>query len=232
MHHSPKLKQIFALLVQGGVVCGTLGVSSLYSAQELGRVLSSTPVVQQVGIPHQVCSSEQVAIQQPTSGAGAAIGAIAGGALGSTAGHGAGRAAATMIGAIGGAVIGDRIEGPPPVQMQNVNRCSQQIFYENRTVAYNVVYEFAGKQYAVQMPHDPGPTLAVQVTAVGAAPQLPAPIAPVTPVYAPPLYATTPVTVVTQSSYPVYYARPYLPAVQLNWGYRGWGGYEHHRHWR
>ena len=44
-----------------------------------------------------------------------------------------------MIGIIGGAVIGDRIEGPATAQVQNVQRCSTQIFYENRTVAYSVV---------------------------------------------------------------------------------------------
>ena len=42
--------------------------------------------------------------------------------------------------------------------------CSTQNFYENRTVAYNVVYEFNGKQYNVQMPQDPGPTVRLQVT--------------------------------------------------------------------
>jgi hypothetical protein len=31
-------------------------------------------------------------------------------------------------------------------------------------MAYNVVYEFAGKQYTVQMPQDPGPTVRLQIT--------------------------------------------------------------------
>jgi hypothetical protein len=47
-----------------------------------------------------------------------------------------------------------------------VQTCSTQSFYENRTVAYNVTYEFAGKQYNVQMPQDPGPTLRLQITPV------------------------------------------------------------------
>jgi len=41
-----------------------------------------------------------------------------------------------------------------------------QTFYENRTVAYNVAYEYAGKPYSVQMPYDPGPFIAVQITPV------------------------------------------------------------------
>lgn len=49
-------------------------------AQEVGRVISATPVIQRVGVPRQVCSAEQVAVQQPKSGAGALMGAIAGAA--------------------------------------------------------------------------------------------------------------------------------------------------------
>lgn len=47
--------------------------------------------------------------------------------------------------------------------MQNVQQCSTQTFYENRTVAYNVTYEYAGKQYSVQMPQDPGPYVRLQM---------------------------------------------------------------------
>ena len=139
-------------------------------AQEVGRVLSSTAVIQQVAVPRQVCSTEQVAVVQPKSGAGAVMGAIAGGAIGNAATHGPGRAGATMLGLVGGAVLGDRIEGPANTQLQNVQRCVSQTFYENRTVAYNVVYTYGGKQYSVQMPQDPGPTLQLQVTPGGTAP--------------------------------------------------------------
>jgi len=71
-----------------------------------------------------------------------------------------------MIGILGGAVVGDRIEGAPESQVQDVQRCRTQTFYENRTVAYNVLYEYADKNYSVQMPYDPGPTLQLQITPV------------------------------------------------------------------
>ena len=45
-----------------------------------------------------------------------------------------------------------------------MQQCSTQIFYENRTMGYNVTYEFLGKQYSVQMPSDPGPTIQLQIT--------------------------------------------------------------------
>lgn len=214
-------------------------------AQDVGRVLSATPVQQQVGVPRQVCSNEQVTVQQPKSGAGAMMGALAGGAMGNAVGQGGGRAAATVIGLMGGAILGDRIEGNSPSYNQNVQRCTTQTFYENRTVAYNVVYEFAGKQYSVQMPNDPGPTIRLQVTPVGAnAPVSTPPVNQYSGAYAPaPAYA--PVQSYVQEPEPGYYApsaavvvpqyyvapRAYQPiGLNLNLGYRD-GYRSHHRHY-
>ena len=92
------------------------------------------------------------------------MGAIAGGAIGNSVGKGSGQTAATVLGLLGGAVLGDKIEGAPSSQLQNMQQCSTQIFYENRTMGYNVTYEFLGKQYSVQMPSDPGPTIQLQIT--------------------------------------------------------------------
>jgi uncharacterized protein YcfJ len=130
-------------------------------------VISATPIIQQVSTPRQVCTTEQVSVQQPKSGAGAVMGAIAGGAMGNAVGGGSGRTAATVIGLVGGAMIGDRIEGSSPNQVQDVQRCESQNFYENRTVAYDVVYEYAGKQYSAQMLNDPGDSIQLRITPVG-----------------------------------------------------------------
>jgi uncharacterized protein YcfJ len=132
-------------------------------AQEVGRVISSIPIIQQVAVPRQVCTQQQVTTQPPKSGAGALMGAIAGG----TVGHAIGRDGfGTAIGMFGGAILGDKIEGAPPPEVKNVQTCSTQNFYESRTVAYNVTYEYAGKQYIVQMPQDPGPSVRLQITPV------------------------------------------------------------------
>ena len=141
-----------------------LFVPASAQAQEVGKVISSTPIIQQVAVPRQVCNTQQVVTGGQKSGAGAAMGAIAGGAIGNQVGQGSGRALATMAGIFGGAIMGDNIEGPGTPEVKNVQNCSQQMFYENRTMAYNVVYEFAGKQYTVQMPQDPGPTVRLQIT--------------------------------------------------------------------
>ncbi len=146
------------------LVVALAAVAGVCAAQEMGRVVSSTPMIQQVAVPRQVCTNEQVAVEGQKSGAGAVMGGIAGGAMGNAVGDGGGRAAATMIGIIGGAMLGNKIEGSQQPQVQNVQRCSTQTFYENRTVSYSVVYEFAGKQYSVIMPRDPGPNIRLQIT--------------------------------------------------------------------
>lgn len=193
----------------GLAVIGAAGVafSGGALAQEQGRVISTTPVIQQVAVPRQVCAQEQVSVNSAgqKSGAGALIGGVAGGAVGNAMGKGSGRAAATAIGIFGGAILGNHLEGgKPETTTQNVQRCNTQTFYENRTTAYNVVYEFNGKQYQVQMPQDPGPFVSLQVTPVSSpAPATvqpaPAPVI-VRPITQAPVY-TQPVVVETSTVY-------------------------------
>jgi uncharacterized protein YcfJ len=237
-----------------GVLAAT---ATLANAQEVGRVLSSTPVIQQVAVPRQVCSNQPVAVQQPNSGAGAVVGGLAGGVIGNQIGGGSGRAAATALGVIGGALLGNRVESNTnQPQMANVAQCSTQTFYENRTMGYNVRYEYAGKEYQVQMPYDPGPTIKLQVTPVSAAqpaadmaeapaPEVAqpgtvqpavvagAPTVAVAPAY--PAYATYP----AYPAYPAYAPAPayWWPPVSLSLGFGWWGGHGGHwggghGHWR
>ena len=141
-----------------------ISTGTLAAAQEVGRVISSVQVIQQVSVPRQVCTQEQVAVQQNKSGAGAVMGAIAGGVLGNQIGGGSGKAAATALGIFGGAILGNNIEGAPAPQTQTVQNCTYQNVFENRVTGYNVTYEFNGKQYNVQLPSDPGPTIKLNVT--------------------------------------------------------------------
>lgn len=158
-----------------GLAFGVLGSAQ---AQEVGRVISSTPMFQQLAVPRQVCTTQPVVQQPQKSGTGALMGAIAGGAMGNAVGQGSGNAAATALGIFGGAILGNKIEGAPAAEVRQVQTCTNQVFYENRTTGYNVVYEFNGKQYTVVMPSDPGPTVKLQVTPVPMAPNLAAPMAP------------------------------------------------------
>jgi uncharacterized protein YcfJ len=243
------------------VLFSTVGVlsalSSVAGAQEIGRVLSSTPVIQQVAVPRQVCSYQPMAVQQPNTGTGGVVGALAGGAIGNQIGHGDGRAAATVLGLVGGALLGNQIESNNnAARVQNVQQCSTQTQFENRTMGYNVVYEYAGKQYNVQMPYDPGPTIRLQVTPMSgsmSSPDMDSPSAqaaesqsdtqPSGVIVAPPMGRAVgqPVARIvgvpaataaypTYPAYPPYYATPYyFPPIGISLGI----GYTRHSHrWR
>jgi uncharacterized protein YcfJ len=224
------------------------GFSSSANAQsqEMARVLSSTPVVTQVSVPRQVCSETQVITAAPKSGAGALMGAIAGGAIGNNIGGGSGRALATAAGVIGGAIFGDSIEGAPPPVARQVTSCTNQISYENRVTAYNVVYEYGGKQYSIQLPNDPGQYLPVQITpSVVAAP----PMQSTTTIVTSPPVITRPMVVTSIATPPLYAPPMYGPSMYgpsiyaapaasfyYGYGYHGQHGHyrrEHERrHWQ
>lgn len=182
-------------------------------------MLSRTAVYQQVAVPRQSCA-QTITPNAPTSGAGAVSGAVTGAVLGTIVGDG--RGAGALLGAVGGAIVGDKMESN--ANSQPMTTCTTQTVMENRLVGYNVVYEYAGKTYNVQLPQDPGPTIALQIAPVGM----------------PGTVAAPPATVVTQPS--VVYAQPpvvYAPATyyrpwpintSINLGLGWYGG--GHRHWR
>jgi uncharacterized protein YcfJ len=166
-----------------------------------GTVLSVTPIVQQVAVPRQACTDEAAVVQRQPSGAGALMGAIAGGAMGNAVGAGAGRAAATAIGIIGGAAVGNSIEaGGAADPVRTVRRCSTQTSYEDRTTAYRVVYEYAGREYTAQMRQDPGHYVQVRVQPVADEGDAP-------PQYAPPARSRS-VPPAASRPPPVYVERP------------------------
>lgn len=152
--------------ISGLTLMAALSATSA-SADEFGRVLSTTPNIQAVSVPQQVCGPQQVVTQGNPSGAGAIIGALAGGALGNAVGRGSGRTVATGVGIIGGAVLGNQIEGGGQAQTQTVQQCSTQNIIENRVTGYTVNWEYAGKQYSTQMSSDPGRYVRLQIIPVG-----------------------------------------------------------------
>ncbi len=180
MKHAISLNRLAGLTA----CCATLLAGLPAQAQqEMARVVSSTPIMQQVPVTRQVCQDEAVTRAGQKSGAGALMGTIAGGAIGNAMGEGSGKAVATALGLFGGAILGNNIEGEAPPQTQMVRRCHPQTDYESRVSGYNVVYEFGGKQYSAQMPSDPGQYLQLQIT-----PMVPRPPAGYAPSSYPPAY--------------------------------------------
>ncbi len=199
------------------ILFAVLGLTAFgAAAQEVGNVISSTPVIQQVAVPRTTCAPGVVAAQPATSGGGSILGALTGAAVGNTVGGGAGHVAAMIAGTAIGAIVGNNIEANNVrAQQAATPNCVTETTYENRTVGYDVTYEFGGRQYTTRMPYDPGRTIRLQVTPVS---QAPAPsMAGV--VTAPPLESLPPPVVqsapapVMQSAPPVVQSVP-APVVQ------------------
>ncbi len=233
------IKPTASSLLTGLLVLASAGTAQ--AQDEQGRVISSTPVVQQIVVPRQVCQEQAITVPGQKSGAGAIMGGIAGGAMGNAVGDGSGRALATMIGLLGGAVLGNKLEGGGQDRTETVQQCSTQNFYENRTVAYNVVYEYAGRQYTTQMPQDPGPFVRLNITpALNAPPPPPSRYAPPPQVQYQPAAPVVNRVVVGSSFYPspamapqVVYINGYRPApvqrMHPHHGHREWNDRQEHR---
>ena len=182
---------------------GAVSAAPALAQEVMARVLSTTAVMQQVAVPRQVCTNQQVIQQSQPSGAGAAMGAIAGGAIGNAIGGGSGRDIATVIGLVGGAVLGNRVEGTRD-EVRNVQQCTTQTTYENRVLHYDVVYEYDNKRYSIKMPNDPGAYVRLQLSPVGT---LPAPTSSNTITVGPVSAAPAPTVTYVQTE-PVYVLPP------------------------
>lgn len=237
-----------ATLVLGSAAA--LAAAGAHAQEVMARVLSSTAVMQQVAVPRQVCSNQQVIQPSQPSGAGMAMGAIAGGALGNAIGGGSGRDLTTMIGLVGGAMLGNKVEGTRD-EVRNVQQCSTQTTYENRVLHYDVIYEYDGKRYSIKMPNDPGQYVRLQLNPVGAmpGPAAPSSSAPAGTVFTPISSYTSEPTVTYVQAAPVYVNpapvvyntypavrygyTPYVAPISLSLGWSHIsGGHRHRHHWR
>lgn len=179
-------KHWLTFAVAAGLVCSSA------AAQERARVFSTVPVMQQVGVPQQFCEDAQVHNGQRSNGTGAILGAVIGGVAGNALGrnqgyagprHGYGhrghrhrsgydqgsnRGIATLVGAIAGGVIGNVIESShSEPSYEAVRRCTNETVYEDRTIGYDVTYEYAGRRYTTRMDYNPGAWMNMDVQPQG-----------------------------------------------------------------
>ncbi len=153
-----KSRPAFYTLASLALAPSLLLVSPSAQAQELARIMSSTPILQSVAVPQNICRQEYVQTPVYNSGGGAILGALAGGIIGSQIGHGGGRAAATVLGTVGGAVVGNNIEGNSGYQTQSVQNCQTQTSYEQKIVGYDVSYGYRGQVHYTKLNYNPTTT--------------------------------------------------------------------------
>ena len=104
---------------------------------------------------------------------GELIGGAAGGIIGNQIGSGSGKTAATAAGALLGSLIGDELQNGPDRRRQaeanakyrKVRVCSYAEREKKIITGYNVVYEYAGRQFSGVLPYKPGSVVDIQVSA-------------------------------------------------------------------
>jgi uncharacterized protein YcfJ len=171
-------------------LASTAIVSSTAFAEPFGdraRVLSVHPVMERIPVSREECWNdkqrgyEERQVTRTDTGApigpGTVLGAIVGGVAGHQVGSGRGNDLATAAGAVAGGLIGNSIDrqngavgGPQqvtevervPVE-RDVQRCRTVNEVRETPVAFDVRYEYMGRQFTTRMPHDPGRFIAVRV---------------------------------------------------------------------
>lgn len=128
---------------------------SANAKEVMATITNVSPVYSERVQNHQVC--EQVYNDQPQQvgavNSGTVIGGIAGALLGSQAGGGNGKLALTALGAVTGAMTGDRLVQQRSSQPQQVCRWVQRSTQE--VSSYRVTYQYQQETYQSILPYDP-----------------------------------------------------------------------------
>lgn len=164
----PKLAAALAatLALSSGAVLADYG----HEFRDRAKVVSATPVYEQVNDPRRECWTEyesREAYRNDNNAGGAILGAVVGGLVGSTVGKGNGKVAAAAVGAATGAVIGDRWNdrgGSAGYEERPVERCRVTDHYRQEVAGYDVTYRYNGRNYTTRLPYDPGEWLNLNVS--------------------------------------------------------------------
>lgn len=166
MHIPSRLAPALALAMLASVTHAGNGPRDSYL--DRGRVLSSTPIYEEVNDPKQECWTERVEGTRQSARdrdyGGAILGGLVGGIIGNQLGKGNGRKAATVVGATTGAIVGDRIDNSPESSSDRyVERCRSVDNWSRTVAAYDVVYLYNGHEYRTRLPYDPGNEIKLRV---------------------------------------------------------------------
>ncbi|QNM95825.1 glycine zipper 2TM domain-containing protein [Chitinimonas koreensis] len=155
------------------LIAASFTVAQAESFTDTARVRSVEPQYERISTPRKECTREVVTetrhIEERRSYGGAVVGGLAGAVIGNQVGKGHGREAATALGAVVGAMTGDRIDnrdrgGYYEEVPREIQRCRTVEDWESRVTGYRVTYDYRGQQYTALMPDNPGKTLRVRVS--------------------------------------------------------------------
>jgi len=126
------------------------------ATEVMATITNVTPIFSESVQNRQVCDAvyNEQSQQVGAVNSGSVIGSIAGALLGSQAGGGNGKLALTALGAVTGAMTGDRFaqqqrSNQPQQTCRWVQRAEQQIS------SYRVTYQYMQETYQSSLPYDP-----------------------------------------------------------------------------
>lgn len=157
----------FAVILS--LASGTTMADDDHDFRDRAKVISSTPIYEQISEPRRECRTEYESRETYRNGnntGGAILGAVVGGLVGSTVGRGNGKVAAAAVGAATGAVVGDRWNdrgGGYARDEYPVERCRVSENYRQELVGYDVTYRYNGRNFSTRLPYDPGEWLSLNV---------------------------------------------------------------------
>ncbi|KFC72604.1 MULTISPECIES: glycine zipper 2TM domain-containing protein [Massilia] len=158
------MKNVFSLAFL--FVVAAAASFSAHAKDVLANITNVVPVYAERVQNQQVC--DMVYNDQPQQvgavNSGSVIGGIAGALLGSQAGGGNGKLALTALGAVTGAMTGDRLAQQRSAQPQQVCRWVQRS--EQHISSYRVTYEYQGDTFVSNLPYDPSRGGAVKTVPV------------------------------------------------------------------
>jgi uncharacterized protein YcfJ len=148
------------------IALGGLAGYRMLSPPQYARVVSVTPVTEQVQTPREECHDQVVTRQKPVKDthriAGTVVGAVAGGLLGNAIGGGGKNTGAKIAGAAVGGYAGNKTQEKMQQNdtYQTTERvCNTVVDVGERTVGYDVKYLIGDELGTARMDHDPGDTI-------------------------------------------------------------------------
>lgn len=165
-------KSMLTGTILGVVVATAVGSFAGYrmlSKPEFANVLSVTPVTEQIETPREECENvvvtRQKAVKDEHKIAGTLIGAVGGALVGDAIGGGGKNTGAKVAGAVVGGYAGNKTQGH--MQANNTyqdteRRCNTVVDISERTVGYDVTYQLGEETGKVRMDYDPGAMIPVR----------------------------------------------------------------------
>ncbi len=167
MNKSMLTGTVFGVAV--ATAAGSIAGYRMVSGPEHADVVFVKPLTEQVATPREQCENVVVTRQKPVKDqyrvAGTIIGAVGGALAGDALGGKGHNTGEKVAGAVVGGYAGNQVQAnmqSGDTYQATERRCDTVHDLSERTVAYEVTYEFEGERSVVVMDYDPGDSIPIR----------------------------------------------------------------------